>query len=208
MMVSKYTDQYGLVHCEPNEISENGALFTAEYFILVSMLYGLNHLDRYLIAKILASLFNWSTLNWKDRGGEAGNHVSHDNFLGVYALGKLAGTSPWGLHSGLEKHETDPSFFYHPKDIGTFAIVEGKWWGLLLLPLMLIQWVWSLTSKKEETSGRILWLVRWWMVSRLMMKLHIAIINRQYKSGFTDVFAIYFKHEDHPINTLARKLWP
>jgi hypothetical protein len=204
--ISDYVDEYGLIHCDKLIVSENGPLFTSEYYILQSMIRPLIAAEKVAIGKTLVAIYNWDKMKWKDRGGEAGNHFSLDNMLGVYALGKLSDRQPWNIHSGLEYQPTEPHRFYHPKEIGTFAIVEGKWWGWLLFPLMLAQWVWSLTTPKGETSGKILWFVRWWLVSKSMMHLHLWVLSKLYEGGISDVFNIYFRHSDHTIRLLSDKL--
>jgi len=214
-MSEEFFDEWGLLHCNPNEISENGPLFTSEWLILQAI--ASNHIEFWIQDYARHTLFYvWNTKEkrWMDRAIIGGSHVSHDNLTGIYALGLLSKTKPWHVLSGLKRQPTYPRYFFHPRDRIFFALVERKLWtkiipAKLILVLICIP---SVMRPKQETSGKILWWLRFWCLAQLgsplLYKVYLWALKLSYgQAPMIQIFKIYYPYREHPIHEIAQKVF-
>ena len=214
-----FWDKHHLIHPNPAEVSENGILFTAEYWYLYNHLHA-NYLYK---THLRAAIYSQSRLDsdiyqFKANPSDPnpGSHYSHDNMTGLYAMMILAGLSIKELPT---IHWND-RLWLHPRDIAFYNILQQRKVAYLAFPLLVLMCAFSCLRNRGATSGKLLWWLRWHTLiehfkgkNKIMVKLSRAALSfstfliKFNHSGWADVFAIYFKYKDHPINKLARQLY-
>jgi hypothetical protein len=205
--MKQWFDKYGLLHNEPQPyVSTNSALFTAEYYMLKTLLGSMNHLDR---ARLLSSFLSLREDGiWYEYADLSSQHWSHDNKTGVEAISYL-------LRLGL--NEGNSWDHLHPRDLIFYGMCNGSKLASLFAPVLMVIHIISCLKKYKvrgdnkfiHTDGKILAFMRmqalkntsWWM--KLSWKLCTKIIKRsKIFYGWAGVFKTYFRHSNHPINQL------
>jgi hypothetical protein len=219
-----YWDSKHLLHANAGKPSENGPLFTAEYYLFKSLGAGLSP-DDYLFGKhALNSILrtenghSWFDPNPVD-ANEPSVRFSHDNMLGMYVLTHL-----FGSISDLDKLpliKLNNRYWYHPVNLGVNLLIKGEvLWGLLFCPLVLFASLLSLSKPRYVTSGKCMWLVRALMftlsessvirsLGYLLLNLSDIMLKKEHGEDrpWEDVFAIYFLEEEHPIHARLANLY-
>lgn len=204
-----FFDKYNLLHVEPNQFSENGVLFNSEYSLL-SHLIGKKYNSIYLP---IINRNTWFDPNPSDNNDE-NCHFSHDNMTGLYTLYKLQGLDC----NELPTIKWNEGHWLHPRDIIYYSILkEKKWTYLLVLLLGLFSCITCLKTR-QITSGKCLWWLRWHTMKYLhsskfirfsahcMLKLNEHMLRKEHgEEVWKDIFSIYFKNPEHPINKLMEK---
>lgn len=233
-MISQYLNyDHGLElakgNTEGRRGNENGILFYAEYLILKEM-FGekLTDNDKYIFWRIMGGLEVKAGLY--DRGKSDKDvenpkrSISHDNISAIASVSNLLKTphakdiAEYGLTHFFVYNNNQKGFRLpmNPANYSAwlalaniFVILE-----LLFLPFFLINYMISMSKEKQNTSSKLLYLVElyplrnskkfWW---RLLYKNYISRLKKQYGEKYLrEIFSIYFKNYDHPINVLARSL--
>jgi len=214
-------DLNNLLHVRQGEYSENGPLFTAEYWL--TRLLNDGYLSDASKSAISLSILQICEDGWynpqPNDNNEPDCHFSHDNMTGLYALCKLADISV----ADLPVLKWNNRWWLHPRDIVFYTLMkEGKWLDLLLLPLfgvLLLAALHSCSTIRGRTSGKMLWWTRWnilmlhkskristlsrlsWYVCEKLLKI------RHGDKPMIDVVSIYFKEEGHPVREGIRRIY-
>ena len=213
--MSTFWDEYGLLHVQPNEPSENGILFASEYYVLERVHnHPIYEGDKALRNSSLHS--EDSEVLYGANPPEYGGHFSHDNMTGFKCLHyNLYGTDG---HTPILKW--NDRWWLHPRDIIFYLILrlEGLC-GFLLLLLLLPFLLFSLMKRREITSGKCLWFLRLttlsmsqcpWLssVATVYILLSNLILSVAHGSEpWDDIFSIYFKNPMHPIREGIREIY-
>lgn len=229
---TEWTDEYGMLNSEKGVRSENGILWSLEFFLLISTI-GVEsrywamteffELTRQL--KIGEGLYIQTPFDLKSTDGGSGlEPVSHDNLTAIIA-GSYFFNHPqvarqvWKyLKSKLftynsETKKIDFKRIMHPRDIIYYGAMAGNRMCKLLLPLVGLTNIWSCLRGKNKTSGKLLAYVRNICyrdstVMKITHKICTFIINRKYgKEGWHGAFKIYFSKPGHPTAEISKKLF-
>ena len=211
MRSNSFWDDYGLLHVQPNEPSENGILFASEYYVLEKIH---NH-PIYEGDKALRNT-RINEVTFQANPPEQGNHFSHDNMTGYKCLTyNMYGSD--GLTPILKWNDR---FWLHPRDIIFYLILrlEGLCGFLLLLSLLPFL-LFSLMKRRQVTSGKCLWFLRLttlslshdpWLSTLADLYLVLTTLILSVAHGnepWIDVFSIYFKNPDHPIRSQIEEIY-
>lgn len=191
--------------------SENGPLFTAYFYTLYSKRSFGQH--PFMYQSMVAVNPSPGVYMPSGAGGE---HFSHDNMTGLYAMYYMAFKrvpSHLPLVTRYVKHPRDILFFMYCKTLDYDGfLVKVLQHALLAFPCLAM--IISCMRKFERdgttwaTSTKLLAFLRC-NVFRLnkTMKLCTYFLKRHkmYK-GWGDIFAYYFRRKDHPCNTLSSLL--
>ena len=209
--MSTFWDEYGLLHVQPNEPSENGILFASEYWALERVH---NHPIFEGDKALRSTVVNENT--FQANPPEQGGHFSHDNMTGYKCLHyNIYGTD--GLTPILKWNDR---FWLHPRDILFYLSLRmeglfGFVFVLLLLPFLLV----SLMRRREITSGKCLWFLRLttlsmsqcpWLSSVATVYILLSNLILSVAHGnepWQDIFRIYFKNPNHPIHEQIEELY-
>ena len=211
-----FFDEFGLLHVEPNEDSENGILFLAHYLTLRTIrgkitlgeIDDLTHTVSY--TEEGDRLFNANPKNDVSR-------FSHDNMTALYCLLFQFGLWNWVAKLPVTKWNNNrrnpPTMegrWLHPRDILFYYSLKYPYTlGTLLFPLLLPFILVSILANRRVTSGKCLWFLRLSSVSNTptpigyiaALYLAIATFVLSFKGeNWQGIFACYFKNIDHPIN--------
>lgn len=196
-VVTKYIDQFGLVHDKPNDVSENGILF-ASYYRAINPNHNLG-------MAIIVTEYQKDGKTWYQANPpEKGEHFSHDNMLGLYAAHLFMGLDI----SDLPIFKWNGKVWWHPRDWLTHIALKGYFptlISLILIPFMLF----SFRSNIDDVSGRLKWFLRSLLLekyfkTKILSDLFIANLMKQYNGSLIKLFRYYFKNEDHPANLYLR----
>ena len=207
MSFDGFWDENNLLHVKKGEYTENGVLFTAHYIMLQKLL-GQEWFDR-LPKKVIKPNFfdpNPSDDNVDDV------HFSHDNMTGMYSM--------IGGGFSLPIYRWNKRWWLHPRDTIFYSIMhENKLFYIFLPVIALMAWI-SCRKERKDTSGKCLWWLRLQtmknhkskLVSIFGSKLLASMGNLIQKehgwiNPWVDVFSIYFKEKDHPINIKMREFY-
>ena len=227
----KWSDKYGLLNPDKNLRSENGILFTMEFYLLMHELYGFDgfnykafnelQLDLY----VEDGLYSQTPFGMLDENGEL-EPVSHDNLTAIaasaymYNRGDDINSEIW---SYLKRHLFTYDFrvpgvvnfdrIMHIRDVIFYGFLAGSIICMLLMPIVVLANVISCLRANEHTSGKLLVFVRNRSSRKRSLLMRVSdyicdfIIEWKYDRGWRDVFAIYFKEGEHPCNLLAEEIW-
>jgi hypothetical protein len=204
--------------------NENGILYFAEYLILHQMVYGGLQLKEYWSAiDIISSLQVEPGLY--DRGvrdkyrENPKRTISQDNLHGISSIARSFSEdiANYGLKHFFVFNNNQKGFAL-PMNPGNYSIWlahAGKFFALqlLFLPFFLINYIISMSKPRENTSSKILYLVKLYPLTNekiygTIYKNYLKRLEKQYGAKyFEELFKIYFKDENHPINVLARQLY-
>lgn len=223
--MSSYFDRYGLLHHVQTEdgdpeASENGILFTAEYYLLrklyrfqtiiirnrlpgkqgnfsnMSNLFMEADSDVRKIRAILKALY-WDG-EYHNTPVTHHNTLSHDCYTGLLVLLAMGGE--------LDNHKINilDRDRLHPRDVVFYAYVAGKRWAKFLIWIPSIAMIYSCYKTKERsgelaTSTKILAFVRCMAFTMpKTFKICTKLIEKNKNFGsWSKVFEIYFS-EGHP----------
>ena len=215
--MSNFFDEYGLLHVQPNEPSENGILFASEYWCL-EKIHG-HHIyngDVAIESTISVSVDSGIEDIYGANPPEYGGHFSHDNMTGLKCLMyNIYGTE---MHTPILKWNN--RWWLHPRDILFYTILRleglcGFLLSLLLLPFLLS----SLMRHRENTSSKCLWFLRLttmhmsncpWLstIAGPLLLLSTFILSfRHGNEPWDDIFSIYFTNPMHPIRERVREIY-
>ena len=222
---SGWFDLNNMLHVRQGEYSENGPLFTAEYWL--ARLLNDGYLSDASKSAISLSILQICEDGWynpqPDDLNDENCHYSHDNMTGLYALCKLADISV----ADLPVLKWNNRWWLHPRDIVFYTLMKmngEKLWiniplGLLYLLILLPASLHSCFQERWRTSGKMLWWTRWnilmlhkskmistlsrlsWYVCEKLLKI------RHGDKPMTDVVSIYFKEEGHPVKEGIRRIY-
>jgi hypothetical protein len=210
-MSNSFWDEYGLLHVQPNEPSENGILFASEYYAL-EKIHG-QHIYNGENAIVSTHMYDdWYVANPPEKG----EHFSHDNMTGL----KCLMYNIYGTEQGTPILKWNGRFWLHPRDIIFYSALRleglcGFLLSLLLLPFLFV----SLMRPRENTSGKCLWFLRLttmhmslcpWLSSVAGPMLYLSTFILSIRHGnepWDDIFSIYFKNPNHPIRDLVREIY-
>lgn len=218
----KWFDKFDLVHVDESKDSENGILFTAEYWTLRNMISPLTDSEKKHIDRIIRHHFrtdNKGRTYFTKNPNSDGTHFSHDNKTAMTCLSKLA---------GLDYHKKVywGDFYYnwtdrlHPRDIIFYNYTKGGIRMLLAAPFMFIHMIIMVISciqdykirgenKILKTDGKLL---AWLKINTFCLPVtkffcNLAIRHNKEFKNWVNIFAIYFKRNDHPNNIAARNVY-
>jgi len=221
---AQWMDEYWMLNPNRKHRSENGILFSLEYFLLNRKSNKDTIDDRYLFDRLCKSLlsgthFNQTPFGMIDHDGLI-EPTSHDNLTAI-----SAGSHFYGMKhncqliwSRLKEHYFtyspkgfDKERIMHPRDIIFYGALAGNLICRVLLPLVVITNIVSCASNKGATSGKLLAWVRNectqdFLVMRIGKRINDWQIRRMYDRGWKDVFKIYFPQEDNIIATRAEEV--
>ena len=212
MNKSSELDSYwykGALHVRKSEVSENGPLFTAEYYMLQHLL-GKSVLQQNIL-KAIMDTHREGDENYLSHTRATTNHFSHDNMTGLYSLLLMAG----GSVEGMPILKWNDRWWLHPRDTIFYSLMQEKKWSLVLLPLLYLVSIVSCSSERNRTSGKMLWWLRLHMLemrgfrsSRGIIKLCEIVmrVRGHGKKPWLDAASIYFP-SDHPIVTGMEELY-
>ena len=212
-MQEEWFDKYGLIHAHKDRDSENGILFTVEYYLLKSLLKKLTDEDVKSFKIAIAYLRNDNGSYSATHGG--GDHWSHDNHTA-----KVCMESFLKLKSDIWLPDWKKRV--HPRDL-VFYLFLTPYIGWLARPLL---WIPALTMiisciqdtktrqgrKIIKTDGKLLTFVRcistrrksWTM--NLTWKLCSWIIKHNSPfNSWDNIFEMYFKEPEHPNRVLSKE---
>lgn len=213
-----YFDKYGLLHVDKGVYSENGILFLAEFLTLKKLNGELDAqgVSLALSASLACKKYEEDNEFWIDPNPSDNNvpdvHLSHDNLTGMYALHKLCGLSV----NTLFVNKLNRRIWLHPRDLLFYTIMKNRSIGKYLVPLLIFFIIPSIIKPREVTSGKCLWFLRLHLldiiyssfITRSLLWLTNHILKHDHGSTpFKDVFSIYFKNVDHPINIAMEKYY-
>jgi hypothetical protein len=220
MSFDGWWDNSGMVHVREGEYSENGPLFTAEYWMLRLLSDQLSVENKQQITSTINNIIQdgWYNPNPNDEN-EPDCHFSHDNMTGLYVLHKLAGLDC----NNLPTSKWNERWWLHPRDIAFYTLMKenlcSKLFTIPLLLLLLGASLVSCSANRGRTSGKMMWWLRWKILSlhtsrivSVTSKISWWICEKILKKVghptpvMVDVSAIYFKEVDHPVNELMREL--
>ena len=212
-MYEEWFDKYGLLHVNKGRDSENGILFTVEYYLLRLLTNELSDEDIKSFKITVAFLKNQdNTFSALPNGGD---HWSHDNHTAKCSMEYLL-----GLNSDIWLKDWYKRV--HPRDL-IFYWFMTPYIGWMARPFLWIPGAAMVVSciqtyktrgdvKMLRTDGKLLTFVRciatrrksWTMA--LTWRLCSWIINKKKQFGsWSSVFSIYFRETDHPNNVLSLK---
>lgn len=216
-MYQNFQDQFGFIHLNENPTnlgSENGPLFTPASYLLMALNNTPNEgmpNPKYYLLKKSSTDFVTEPLSPRFR-------FSHDNMTGLYIARELGFHSMdlpicrWSVGEGRP-------LWYHPRDLIFYAALSNHKLGLALLPILLVISIFSYKKPKAVTSGKCLWFYRFGVLSlskspyksfigKVGLGMGELLLKAQHGSkGFLDVFSIYFKNKNHPINKEIAKYY-
>lgn len=199
----EWFDKNGLLHVNPGEDSDNGILFTVEYYLL--RLIRNEFIDEYLENyNEQVKLHQKALGEYWQRPGSTENPGSHDNATAIACFSYLF-NQPHHITLKMTAQ------FLNPRDFIFYNFLKGKFWAKLAMPYVLLSHYVTSKKPREETSGKCLLFVRyactvgkskimaksWPIIERNLMKIH----GKRY---WGDIFRIYFKREDHPNVVLSQ----
>lgn len=197
-------DKYG--NMLPNSrqtSSEDPSTFNAVLCLLDESIYPYTY-DDVLIKRLNRA--KWETNNGRYMTNE---HDNVDDFSLDEAISVAAISRRWRHHENLQRIELfGRSYSLRPDTFCFLLLCKYPIFNLALLPRLFVSasMVISCMRKREDTSGKQLAYIRyrglnmkwtWWLCTHLLTN-----------SSWAEVFQIYYPESDHPINVLARKVWP
>jgi hypothetical protein len=221
--VSDFFDEFGLLHVEPNQDSENGILFAAHWYTL-------------RVIRGVVKPFYWDAIQEVATYTEEGDRLfnanpkndvsrfSHDNMTGLYCLLFQFGYWKWvdklpviKWNCNRRNPPTMEGYWLHPRDILFYLSLKFPYTlGTILFPLLLPFLLVSIMARREVTSGKCLWFTRLSSVSNTktsigfiaaaMLGLATFVLSMK-GENWKDIFAFYFKNPEHPINQEFNLLW-
>ena len=221
--MSNFFDEFGLLHVEPNEDSENGILFAAHWYTL-QVIRGVVKPIYWDAVQEIATyteegdrLFNANPENPVSR-------FSHDNMTGLYCLLYQFGYWKWieklptvRWNNNRRNPPTMMGNWVHPRDLIFYTCLKyPNTLGTLLFPFLMPFILVSIMANKTVTSGKCLWFLRLSSVSNVdnilgkiaavMLGITTFILSLK-GENWKDIFAFYFKNKQHPINREFNLLW-
>ena len=209
-------DTNAMLHVRQGEYSENGPLFTAEYWLARLLKDGklsVEHIDKIILTLLMVEKYDWFDPQPNDDNDE-NCHFSHDNMTGVYALHKVANMPV----DHLPVLKWNNRFWLHPRDLAFYSIMKGnlcsKLFLLPLLALLLVMALHSCLKSQGITSGKMMWWLRWKIlslhtsvivskISKISWWICEKILTRTHgKNPMREISSIYFKEEGHPVREL------
>lgn len=220
-MDTRWFDNYGLLHVDkqPSD-SENGILFTAEYWTLKSKERKLNNYEIDYINKAIDSSKHakgYYLLHPKSKE----IRFSHDNMTGLICLMKLVGREDYKKFkfwfNDIRHHWKQR---LHPRDIVFYAYCKGGFLGVLAYLFLFIPSLAMIISclqdhkvrggnKILKTDGKKLAWLRLNTLNLPLTKLICSFIinkNMPFKS-WKNIFSMYFKNEQHPNNQFKKEIY-
>jgi hypothetical protein len=208
--MSSFFDEFGLLHLNPEKLSENGILYLTEYVKKKDVFI----FDSERILRVHFSEGEWKQSPWDTRP------ASHDNMTALVVFAD---------HHG-ERLGIDYWSYPHPRDLCFYMIMRGNPLGYLLLPFFSIALIISClrTWKKRpdifekisvlfkeghwpqthtihvHTDGKFLaWLrcstgkfpITWFICEKILKK-------KFGDNWFHEIAKIYFHNPDHPLRKL------
>lgn len=224
-----FIDGYGLTNSRKDEVNaENALLWTLEHLLLEELSGDIDpkrimDINKAMhICKIEDGIY---AQNPHFKGNPPA--IAHDAYMSPDQLVAFFGASKrfkWGFGADIWKemkrqgvfrydniNPEKPKRFMHPKHVAFFAICQGSWIGYLLMPFLCLAMIWSCNAPKEKTSGKLLvWtkteVLKEYKLIKLTRKICDKLIEKR-NGNWKEVFAIYFKDEDHPIRHLADRIY-
>lgn len=200
---SKWFDKNGLLHVNPGEDSDNGILFTVEYYLL-------RYLRGEFTEDYLEAYNEQVKLHEKELGvywqrpGSTENPGSHDNATAIACMSFLF-DQPHHITLKMTKQ------FVNPRDLIFYNYLKGKWWAVLAMPYVLASHYVSSKKPREEASGKCLLFVRYvcTMAKCKIMRKSWPIIEKNLKKihgerYLGDIFKVYFRSDRHPNVVLSQ----
>jgi len=219
MEFNGFFDTNNMIHVRQGEYSENGPLFTAEYWLARLLKDG--KLSDASINSIELSVLQIIEDGWynpqPDDDNDEDCHFSHDNMTGLYTLCKLIKMDC----NNLPILKWNNRWWLHPRDLAFYSIMKGnlcsKLFSLPLLALLLVMALHSCSKSQGITSGKMMWWVRWKIlslhtsvivskISKISWWICEKILERTHgKNPMSEISAIYFKEEGHPVRELLNE---
>ena len=217
MSYNDWFDKVGLIHLDrlPDVTnSENGPLFSAEFYLLYKLTRTENNIHPMIYKSITSVNPNPKIYKPSALGGE---HFSHDNMTGLYTMYYLA-------FKRCPKHlDIWTKYVRHPRDLCFFSYAklahkEGMLWNILHHLLLIIPALAMVIScfqrfkvrngkKIIKTDGKLLTFVRCYAFNLTKTKKVCEFILK--KRGWTSwhhIFSTYFLRQDHPNNQMSQLL--
>lgn len=230
MDAESYWDENGLLHVKRGEYSENGVLFAAH----CSMLKMLTGQAWYYKIPTNVVRSGWFDPNPADNN-DINSHFSHDNMTGLYATFQMIYRNTKDLpvcrwNNRFWLHPRDLLFYslMHNKVWSVAGLpflflaawlsarkpresTSGKclWW-LRLQTLKLHKWsiVRKFANKTLKFVESILVKNHKTRVYKEPIKTEVGALNVYYEvASWVDVFQIYFRDYEHPVNQLMREYY-
>ena len=214
-----FFDTNNMLHVRQGEYSENGPLFTAEYWLARLLKDGklsdasINAIELSILQIIEDGWFNPQP----DDDNDENCHFSHDNMTGLYTLCKLIKMDC----NTLPILKWNNRWWLHPRDLAFYSIMKGnlcsKLFLLPLLALLLVMALHSCLKSQGITSGKMMWWLRWKIlslhtsaivskISKISWWICEKILERTHgKNPMSEISAIYFKEEGHPVRELLNE---
>ncbi len=207
-----FWDNNNLLNAYRNEkFGENSLLYTYEYLLLTEdkdisdlLLSAINR------SQISDGLYHQHPTNYEQ--------MAHDQLTAIvcyfYKTKDPRLKIVWGEILRQKFHydiitPDKPEKLLHPRDVIFYGCLVGNVWTRLLSPLLVIMMVVTLLGKKEDTSGKLLWWTRVMSLEGKIKKwLFLKIAPILMRQSYEEVFAFYFKDEDHPINLAIKREAP
>ena len=189
--IQRFQDRYGIIHHEKVLFgdpltSENGPLFTGTFARL-------NYFDPSLLCRIL-SLLEYKRGHYKPTPASLpGDHFSLDNVLGILLIKEAIGE----YVTDRKDFPRQTGFFTHPRDIlfrELYLRPKASRW------LFRIWAKSSMDEPRKDTSTKILWWLRYKLLGLDTKELEDLLVKEHGPNPMKDVFSIYFKDPEHPIN--------
>ena len=230
MTVRNFRDEFGLIHVEEEQASENGVLFAAEYY-LARYLSGTMDLDDYqsAIKAVESTIMKteeglWYNPNPADPN-DAYSHMSNDNISGLYSIMVLLNFSidnmpvlKWNcvkkknqhkLYYRLQKKLFGNYLWLHPRDVAFYSVLKygERKWMYLLLPFVFLFLVGSslvsASSSRNKTSGKMLWWLRISVLKERFKKCNkVSILLEKWQQLILTV--LKKSHGDKPYIDISR----
>lgn len=236
MKSDSFWDENGLLHVKKGEYSENGILFAAHWLMLLLLLDpGLKtrakeffNVQESICNRCIKKYWRDGKIGfWYDPNPNDENdsfcHFSHDNMTGLYSM----------LNCQLNNFPTlrwNHRLWLHPRDVIFYSIMHKRIWSYFFLPLLWIMAYISCRKEREHTSGKCLWWLRlqtlklhgnkvvsWFGekmyrdMTELLLREHyydlFRVLDGKKEHVWINVFSIYFKEKDHPVNVLMREYY-
>ena len=219
MEFNGFFDTNNMIHVRQGEYSENGPLFTAEYWLARLLKDGklsdasINAIELSILQIIEDGWFNPQP----DDDNDENCHFSHDNMTGLYTLCKLIKMDC----NNLPILKWNNRWWLHPRDLAFYSIMKenlcSKLFSLPLLALLLVMALHSCSKSQGITSGKMMWWVRWKIlslhtsvivskISKISWWICEKILERTHgKNPMSEISAIYFKEEGHPVRELLNE---
>jgi len=220
---SEWFDAMKLIHLDKNPDitnSENGPLFSAEFHMLWKQMYGKSHpylSDAIGTVNPRKGQYNPSG-EWIDKDSRDA-HFSHDNMTGLYCL-------YYQRFQHIPSHlDVMTKYVKHPRDLCFFTYCHMlKYDGfmmwvikhlLLVIPsLAMIVSCWQLYKVRNgnkilKTDGKLMALLRCktFGLKKTLWCCEKALKMRKKWKSWSQIFGIYFRRSDHPINQMACKIY-